>query len=181
MAGDKLTQAWYALHTKSRFENVVNEGLSKKTLDVFLPKITVKSRRRDRHKMIRVPLFPGYVFVRTDLNPYEHVEILKTTGAVKLIGSSRGPVPIADATIDSLKIMVSTDTEVITGTQFKKGDRVMVVSGPLPVLRVSSQATAETAVSLSISRRWDSSPRSTSMPPMWKNCRKYYHNYLTFY
>ena len=46
MAGDKLIHAWYALHTKSRFENVVNEGLAKKTLDVFLPKITVKSRRR---------------------------------------------------------------------------------------------------------------------------------------
>ena len=43
MAGDKLIPAWYALHTKSRFENVVNEGLSKKALDVFLPKITVKS------------------------------------------------------------------------------------------------------------------------------------------
>jgi transcription elongation factor/antiterminator RfaH len=130
MAGDKLTHAWYALHTKSRFENVVNDGLAKKTLDVFLPKITVKSRRRDRHKMIRVPLFPGYVFVRTDLNPYEHVEILKTTGAVKLIGSARGPVPIADTTIDSLKIMVATDEEVVTGTRFQKGDRVMVVSGP---------------------------------------------------
>lgn len=130
MAGDKLTRAWYALHTKSRFENVVNDGLANKTLDVFLPKITVKSRRRDRHKLIRVPLFPGYLFVRTDLNPYEHIEILKTTGAVQLIGSTRGPVPIADATIESLKIMVSTEGEVITGTRFKKGDQVMVVSGP---------------------------------------------------
>ena len=130
MPADQLTRAWYALHTKSRFENVVNEGLAKKTLEVFLPKITVKSRRRDRHKMIRVPLFPGYVFVKTDLNPYEHVEILKTTGAVRLIGSTRGPVSIADATIESLKIMVSTDGEVMTGTQFKKGDRVMVVRGP---------------------------------------------------
>lgn len=130
MLADKLTHAWYALHTKSRFENVVNEGLVKKTLDVFLPKITVKSRRRDRHKMIRVPLFPGYIFVRTDLNPYEHVEILKTTGAVRLIGNTHGPVPIADATIESLKIMVSTDEEVITGTRFREGDRVVVVRGP---------------------------------------------------
>ena len=64
MAGDKLTRTWYALHTKSRFENVVNDGLANKALDVFLPKITVKSQRRDRHKMIRVPLFPGYLFVR---------------------------------------------------------------------------------------------------------------------
>ena|GEM_PF-98470 len=130
MTADKLTRAWYALHTKSRFENVVNEGLAKKTLEVFLPKITVKSRRLDRHKMIRVPLFPGYLFVKTDLDPYEHVEILKTTGAVQLIGSKQGPVPIADGTIDSLKIIVSTDNEVITGTRFSKGDRVMVIRGP---------------------------------------------------
>jgi len=130
MPGDKLTPAWYALHTRSRFENVVNDGLAKKTLDVFLPKITVKSRRRDRHKMIRVPLFPGYVFVKTDLNPNEHIEILKTTGAVRLIGSSRGPVSIPDETIASLKIMVATEGDVVTGTRFKKGDRVMVVSGP---------------------------------------------------
>jgi transcription termination/antitermination protein NusG len=130
MAENKLTHAWYALHTKSRFENVVNECLVKKTLDVFLPKVMVKSRRRDRHKMIRVPLFPGYVFVRTNLNPYEHIEILKTTGAVKLIGSTQGPVPIADGTIASRKIMVSTDSEVITGTRFQKGDRVVVVNGP---------------------------------------------------
>ena len=80
--------------------------------------------------MIRVPLFPGYVFVRTNLNPYEHVEILKTTGAVRLIGSTRGPVSIADTTIESLKIMVSTDEQVITGTRLKKGDRVMVINGP---------------------------------------------------
>ena len=130
MPADKLINAWYALHTKSRFENVVSEGLAKKTLTVFLPKITVKSRRRDRHKMIRVPLFPGYIFVKTDLNPHEHLEILKTTGAVKLIGSKQGPVSIPDAAIDSLKIMVATDQEVITGTRFKKGDRVMVINGP---------------------------------------------------
>jgi transcription elongation factor/antiterminator RfaH len=130
MAGDKLTNAWYALHTRSRFENVVNDGLSKKALSVFLPKISVKSRRKDRHKMIKVPLFPGYLFVKTDLNPYEHVEILKTTGAVRLIGNKAGPVPIADHTIESLKIMVSTDGEVVTGTRFNKGDRVIVINGP---------------------------------------------------
>ncbi|PID39815.1 MAG: transcriptional antiterminator [Proteobacteria bacterium] len=130
MVGDTLKNAWYALHTKSRFENVVNEGLASKAIDVFLPKITVRSKRRDRRKMIRVPLFPGYVFVRTNLNPYEHVEILKTTGAVKLIGSARGPVFIPDETIESLKIMVSSDQAVVTGTRFKKGDRVIVIAGP---------------------------------------------------
>ena len=126
----ELKHAWYALHTKSRFENVVSEGLLKKSLQAFLPKIKVKSRRRDRKLMIRVPLFPGYIFVKTDLNPTEHLEILKTVGAVQLVGNKDGPISIADETIDSLKIMIATDSPITTGSRFQKGDRVMVVYGP---------------------------------------------------
>ena len=69
MTTDPLIRAWYVLHTRSRFESVVNEALMKKTKEVFLPKILVRSTRRDRKAMIRVPLFPGYLFVKTDLEP----------------------------------------------------------------------------------------------------------------
>jgi transcriptional antiterminator NusG len=130
MPQDKLIQSWYVLHTKSRFENVVNDGLFKKTIDVFLPKITVPSRRKDRKKMIRMPLFPGYVFVRSNLRPDHHLEIVKTVGAVKLVGNSQGPVPVPDETIESLKIMVASEKQITTGSLFHPGDRVMVVNGP---------------------------------------------------
>jgi transcriptional antiterminator NusG len=130
MIQQDLPFAWYVLHTKSRFENVVHEGLLKKDIEVYLPKIKVKSKRRDRRMMIQVPLFPGYVFVKSDLNPYRHLEIVKTAGAVRLIGTKDGPVPVPDATIDSLKIMVNSDQQVTTGTRLRKGDRVVVVSGP---------------------------------------------------
>ena len=127
---NKLTEAWYVLHTKSRFENVVHEGLRKKSLEAFLPKIKVPSKRRDRRLMIKVPLFPGYVFVRTDLSPHRHLEIVKTVGAVRLIGSRDGPVPVPNDTIASLEIMISTELPVTTGNRLQKGDRVMVISGP---------------------------------------------------
>jgi transcription termination/antitermination protein NusG len=128
---DILVPAWYVVHTKSRFENVVFEGLSKKSLDTFLPKIRVQSKRRDRRVMLDAPLFPGYIFVRTDLNPVEHLEIVKTVGAVKLIGNASGPVPVSDSAIASLKIMVDTENPITTGSGFQKGDRVMVINGPL--------------------------------------------------
>ena len=125
-----LLPSWYVLHTKSRFENVVYDGLFKKDLEVYLPKIKVRSKRRDRRMMIEVPLFPGYIFVKTDLNPYRHLDIVKTTGAVRLIGTKDGPVPVAEATIASLKIMVSSDQPITTGNRLRKGDRVMVLNGP---------------------------------------------------
>jgi transcription elongation factor/antiterminator RfaH len=130
MGDPRLERRWYVLHTKSRHENVVDEGLTKKSLEAFLPKIKVRSKRRDRRAMIQVPLFPGYVFVKTDLHPDSHLEVVKTVGAVRLIGSKSGPVPVPDDTIDSLKIMVTTDQPVLTGTRLRKGDRVLVIDGP---------------------------------------------------
>ena len=130
MIDKRLAHLWYVLHTKSRFENVVYDGLGKKSIEVFLPKVTVRSKRRDRKAMIRVPLFPGYLFVRTDLAPQSHLEVVKTAGAVRLIGSKQGPVPVPEETIESLKIMVNADHPITTGTRLKEGDRVLVVHGP---------------------------------------------------
>jgi len=110
---------------------VVHEGLSKKSLEAFLPKIQVRSRRRDRVAMIRVPLFPGYLFVKSAQDAYEHLEILKTTGVVRFIGNRERPLPVPDDNIESLKIMVSGTDAISTGRRFKKGDKVIVVNGPL--------------------------------------------------
>ena len=109
---------------------MVNEGLVKKSMEVFLPKVQIRSRRRDRKVMIRVPLFPGYLFVKTNLDPVEHLEIVKTVGVVRFIGNKEGPVSVPSDTIDSLKIMVKGDNTITTGSRFRKGDRVIVVHGP---------------------------------------------------
>jgi transcription termination/antitermination protein NusG len=126
----KLEPQWYVLHTKSRHEKVVNDGLLKKSIEVYLPLVTVRSKRKDRRVMIRVPLFPGYIFVKTDLHPNSHLEVVKTAGAVRLIGNRQGPVPVPDQTVNSLQIMVASNHPVTTGNQLKSGDRVMVVYGP---------------------------------------------------
>ena len=127
---DPLLPAWYVLHTRSRHEETVRTGLTKKSVTVFLPKIATPSRRRDRRVVLQVPLFPGYIFVHTSLAPEKHLNILKTVGAVRLIGSSKGPLPVPPGAIESLKIMVASDREVETGNTFRRGDRVMVTQGP---------------------------------------------------
>jgi transcription antitermination factor NusG len=109
---------------------VVFDGLERKSLEAFLPKMTVMSKRRDRRLKIRVPLFAGYVFVKSDLNVYERLEIVKTTGVVRIVGNKDGPLAVPNEAIDSLQIMVAGDSPIVTGTRFRKGDRVMVVEGP---------------------------------------------------
>jgi len=121
---------WYVLNTRSRFENVVNDKLTKKSIEVFLPKIRVRSKRRDRKVIISIPLFPGYLFVKTELNPLEHIEILKTVGAVRFLGWASGPVPMPSDIIESLSIMVKADKHILVQKGFKKGDKAIVSSGP---------------------------------------------------
>jgi transcription elongation factor/antiterminator RfaH len=130
MSTIELPRSWFVLHTKSRFENVVYDGLIKKNIEAFLPKMKVPSKRKDRKLMIHTPLFPGYVFVRTDLTAHEHLEIVKTVGAVRLIGTNQGPVPVPDENIASLEIMVQASQLIKTGNQLQKGDKVMVIEGP---------------------------------------------------
>ena len=127
----KITSSWYVIHTKSRFENVVYDGLVKKRVEVFSPLITVKSKRLDRKLFYKAPLFPGYIFVNTSSNPADQLNILKTTGVVRFIGNSRGAIAVPERNIESLKIMVSADKKIETGTGFNAKDKIIVINGIL--------------------------------------------------
>jgi transcription antitermination factor NusG len=122
---------WYALHARSRHEDVVFNGLKKKSIEAFLPKVQVMSRRKDRRKKIFVPLLPGYVFVHSDLNPYHYWDIIKTYGVVRIVGNQKEPIPVKDEEIASLQILHGTDHTVQNHTYMKKGDRIMIMEGPL--------------------------------------------------
>ena len=130
MSSEILVPKWYVLHTKSRCEKVVNEGLHKKSFDAFLPTLHVKSKRRDRKIMLDLPIFPGYTFVKSSLSAEEHLAIVKTAGVVKVVGNMTGPVPVQPDVIDSLKIMIANSQSIKTETRFKNGERITVLYGP---------------------------------------------------
>ena len=122
---------WYAIHSRSRHEDVVFNGLSEKSIEAFLPKAQVMSRRKDRRKRIFVPLLPGYVFVHSDLNPDQYWDIIKTYGVVRILGIQGKPVPVKDEEIASLRALHGTDRTVRNQAYMKEGDRIMIMEGPL--------------------------------------------------
>ena len=128
---------WFALLTRSNFEQTVYSRISKKKIDAFLPSTRKPSRRKDRKLMIETPLFPGYVFVKSTMAPVDQLPILKTVGAVRLLGNSKGPLPVPEHQIESLKILTSVAQDLITGSmiELKKGDPVMILEGPMAGLK----------------------------------------------
>lgn len=124
---------WFALLTRSNFEQTVYDSITGKNIDAFLPRTRKKSKRKDRKLMIEVPLFSGYLFVRSTIDPAAQLNILKTLGAVRLLGNTKGPLPIPDSQIKSLQLMTNANVDLITGSSMllQKGDPVMILEGPL--------------------------------------------------
>ncbi len=129
--------SWFALLTRSNFEQTVLNQIIRKNIEAFLPKKRKPSRRRDRKLMLEVPLFPGYLFVRSGPDPASLLSILKTTGAVRLLGNQKGPIPVPKPQIESLKLMTSTHMDLITGSiiHLEKGDPVIILEGPMAGLK----------------------------------------------
>lgn len=124
---------WFALLTRSNFEQTVHTNIVKKKIEAFLPTTKRKSRRKDRNLMIKIPLFPGYIFVKSTVDPSDQLNILKTIGAVRLLGNQSGPVPVPQSQVESLKILTNANMDLITGIniRIKKGEPVMILEGPM--------------------------------------------------
>ncbi|HSD94176.1 MAG TPA: UpxY family transcription antiterminator [Syntrophales bacterium] len=124
---------WYAVHTRSRHESKVCDSLVLKSIEAFLPKIEVWSRRKDRRKKIQLPMFPGYLFVQ--LAPADNqarLDILKTAGVVKMLGTAGGnvPIPVPDDKIEAIRRLVDSKVEIQHYRYPRVGERARILDGP---------------------------------------------------
>jgi len=120
---------WYALHTRSRHEKLVEGELRKKGIETFLPLRKITRHWSDRIKKIEQPIFSGYLFVHTPLK--DRMEILQTRGSVRLVGFHSLPVPIPDKEMDVVRRFVEEKISVDPYPYLAQGDHVYVRSGPL--------------------------------------------------
>ena len=124
-AGD----AWYAIWTRSRHEQVVRDQLERKGYEAFLPTVTRWSRWKDRRKKIDWPLFPGYCFARFESE--KRLSVLTCTGVVNIVAFNGDIAPIPDQEIDAIRRLVQSDLQYDPCPLIREGEMVEVVHGPL--------------------------------------------------
>jgi len=122
-------EAWYAIWTRSRHEQVVREQLERKGVEAFLPTITRWSRWKDRKKQIDWPLFPGYCFARFESST--RLPILKCSGVVNIVSFDGEPAPIPDHEIAGIRQLVESDLLYDPCPLIREGMMVEVTHGPL--------------------------------------------------
>jgi len=130
---NKRNMPWFAVHTKSRHEDMVCKGLLQKSITAFLPKLEVWSKRKDRKKRIQTPMFAGYLFVELAVPDNQaRLNVLTTPGVVKILGKPVGgqPIPIPDAQINAIQRLVESKIEMQRITYPKIGENARITDGP---------------------------------------------------
>ena len=126
-----MNERWYAVHTKPRQEDRVSWQLATQHgLRVFLPKLAVAKRRRNRRVSVIETLFPSYLFVHMPLEPGPWHAVKWTPGVKTLVGTGDVPVPVPDGAIDLLVERCADGNIVAWKSVFEAGAQVRIRYGP---------------------------------------------------
>ena len=144
---------WYAVYTRSNFEKRVATELAAKNVEHYLPVVPQLHQWKDRRKMIDVPVFPGYVFARFPDSLQARLRVLRTAGAVRILGQGERIEPVPDAEIESIRRLLKANVPCFAHPFLREGAWVRVKRGPLRgleglLVRVKSRSRLVLSVTL---------------------------------
>ena len=123
------TEGWWALYTRHQHEKVVAEMLEVKGFEVFFPQYESIRKWKDRRKVLSLPLFPCYVFVRGAAS--RRLQVVTTPGIHMVLSHGDRFATIPEAEIEAIRRTVEGRYRVEPHPFLNCGDRVRVTRGPL--------------------------------------------------
>src|ERR1043165_1278710 len=120
---------WFALSVNVRHEKVVSQILGNKGFETFLPLYTKRHQYDRRIRDFDLPLFPGYLFCRLDLNA--RLPILTTPGVRRMVGAGNLPIPLESVEIQSLRQAAEAGVPMKPHPYWREGASGRITRGPL--------------------------------------------------
>ena len=121
---------WYVMQSKPQKESFLNDQLCLRGIETYYPKIWINPAN-PRSKRVK-PYFPGYLFLRVDLETVGSSTLNWIPGASSLVSYGGEPAFVSDALVKSIRRRL--DNTEISGKDvvqnFKHGDVVTIYSGP---------------------------------------------------
>ncbi|WP_066801114.1 transcription termination/antitermination protein NusG [Sphingomonas soli] len=124
-----MPRRWYVAETETRGEGVAVANLERQSFTSFCPRFRKVRRHARRVDTVLAPLFPGYVFVRFDVDTDPWRSINGTRGVRRLVSISPArPRPMPEAAMTQL--LASFGEDPAPEASVRIGDSVKIVSGP---------------------------------------------------
>jgi transcription antitermination factor NusG len=137
--------AWFAVQTSYKYEFRVLRDLAAKGFPAYLPVLREKRQWTDRTKVIEIPAFSGYLFLRHDSSMRSRSRVLDTLGVTRMLPDNHKPCPIADEEIESLRRALDSNLPCAKCEVLPVGTKVRVMQGVLAgvegqIARISNKA-----------------------------------------
>lgn len=119
---------WFALRVKSRHEKSVASSLQSRDIEKLLPLYISRNSWADRYKNVHLPLFPGYVFSRFDVE--KRASVLRTPGVIDLVRFGDKIYPVDPKEMEALQRLAESGLGCEPYAHVEVGERVEIRSGP---------------------------------------------------
>ncbi|MDR1094662.1 MAG: transcription termination/antitermination protein NusG [Clostridiales bacterium] len=130
-----LEPKWYVVFTFSGYENIVKDNILKmieknnlqeRILDIQTPTEEVVEEKNGKRVIVERKMFPCYVLLKMRYaNDLWHL-IVNTRGVTSFVGPQGKPTPLDEDDIKRMRL-----EKVTIESDYKRGDKVQVVDGPL--------------------------------------------------
>lgn len=117
---------WHALFVRSNQEKRVALFLENLSVEHFLPCYVSVRQWKDRRVTLKMPLFPGYLFVR--MQPREKMKVQTVPQVVSLVGKKDSPAVISDEEIAGIRAAVEHG-QAEPHEYLEAGQRVVITEG----------------------------------------------------
>lgn len=120
---------WLAAYTRTKHEAKVRDFCRDREIEAFLP--TYRSWRRwsDRRKLLDLPLFPSYVFLRVDNQLRKRA--VQAPGFLWYVHQQGRPVQVDPAELEAVRRLLASGLEYDPLPEAQLGDEVEIVYGPM--------------------------------------------------
>ncbi|MGE5112233.1 MAG: transcription termination/antitermination protein NusG [Acidobacteriaceae bacterium] len=125
------SRSWYAITTRSQHERLVARQLQSHGITTLLPILKEIHRWSDRRKIVEMPMFRGYLFVRCCMSPASRRAVLFARGVVNFVTMQGEPVPIPEEQINNIHRVMTNHADCVAHPFLKIGQRVRIRGGAL--------------------------------------------------
>jgi transcription antitermination factor NusG len=123
------SEGWWAIYTRHQHEKVVADMLTAKGFDIFLPLYESSRRWKDRRKIVSLPLFPCYLFIRGGLE--RRLQVVTTPGVHMILRRGERVAMLPEDEIEAIQRAIACPARVDPHPYLRCGMRVRVIRGAL--------------------------------------------------
>jgi transcription elongation factor/antiterminator RfaH len=120
---------WYVVQTQPHAENKAVFHLERQSFRIFCPRILKTVRHARKVSRVKVPLFPGYLFLSMDAGRTQWRSVNGTFGVSHLITQNDMPQPVPVGVVEAIRMHIGNDDTVDWTRSLRPGQTVRIANG----------------------------------------------------